>query len=127
MRAAGLDYMEIAGRGGGIHSSVRDLRSRSEDALVEAARTRLLRLASFGVTTVEVKSGYGLTVDDELKSLRAIARLASELSIRIVPTFLGAHEIPLEYRDTAGHRATYVDLVIHEMIPAVAAGRPSTR
>src|SRR5438105_6452674 len=66
MRAAGLDYMEIARRGGGIHSSVRDLRAQSEDALVAAARTRLMRLATFGTTTVEVKSGYGRTLEDEL-------------------------------------------------------------
>ena len=80
MRAAGLDYMEIARRGGGIHSSVRDLRTRSEDVLFELARTRLTRLASFGTTTVEVKSGYGLTLDDELKTLRVIARLARDAS-----------------------------------------------
>lgn len=120
MRAAGLDYMEIARRGGGIHASVRDLRARGEDELVALARSRLVRLASYGVTTVEVKSGYGLTPEDELKSLRAIARLRRELPIRIVPTFLGAHEIPLEHRDTAARRAEYVDLVIGEMIPAVA-------
>lgn len=120
MRAAGLDYMEIARRGGGIHASVRDLRARGEDELVALARSRLVRLASYGVTTVEVKSGYGLTPEDELKSLRAIARLRRELPIRIVPTFLGAHEIPLEHRETAARRAEYVDLVIGEMIPAVA-------
>jgi imidazolonepropionase len=120
MRAAGLDYMEIARRGGGIHSSVRDLRTRSEDVLFELALGRLSRLASFGTTTVEVKSGYGLTFDDELKTLRVIARLAQALPMRIVPTFLGAHEIPLEYRETAASRADYVRLVIHEMIPAVA-------
>jgi imidazolonepropionase len=120
MRAAGLDYMEIARRGGGIHSSVRDLRQWSEDDLVVVARQRLQRLASFGVTTVEVKSGYGLSVDDELKSLRAIARVAKDLPLRIVPTFLGAHEIPLEYRDSAARRAEYVDLVAGTMTPAVA-------
>jgi imidazolonepropionase len=121
MRAAGLDYMEIARRGGGIHASVRDLRARSEDSLVELARARLLKLASFGTTTIEVKSGYGLTVDDELKTLRIIARLARELPMRLVPTFLGAHEIPLEHRGSAAERQAYVDLLIHEMIPAVAS------
>jgi imidazolonepropionase len=121
MRAAGLDYMEIARRGGGIHSSVRDLRTRSEDTLFELARTRLLRLASFGTTTVEVKSGYGLSLDDELKTLRVISRLARALPMRIVPTFLGAHEVPLEHRESAATRRAYVDAVIHEMIPAVAA------
>ena len=123
MRAAGLDYMEIARRGGGIHSSVRDLRTRDEDDLVALARPRLERLAANGVTTVEVKSGYGLSLDDELKSLRAIARLAAELPMRIVPTFLGAHEIPLECRATAAARAGYVDLLIRDMIPRVATER----
>ncbi len=120
MRAAGLDYMEIARRGGGIHSSVRDLRAQSEDTLFELARQRLTRLASFGATTVELKSGYGLTLEDELKTLRVIRRLADTLPIRIVATFLGAHEIPLEHRESAASRRQYVDLVIHEMIPAVA-------
>jgi imidazolonepropionase len=123
MRAAGLDYMEIARRGGGIHSSVRDLRARAEHELFELARARLLRLASFGTTTVEVKSGYGLTLEDELKTLRVIDRLRRELPIRIVPTFLGAHEIPLEHRGSAAARQAYVELLIHDMIPAVAAGR----
>jgi imidazolonepropionase len=123
MRAEGLDYMEIARRGGGIHSSVRDLRTRNEDDLVALARPRLERLAASGVTTVEVKSGYGLSLDDELKSLRAIARLAAELPMRIVPTFLGAHEIPLECRSTAAARAGYIDLLIHEMIPCVVRER----
>jgi imidazolonepropionase len=123
MRAAGLDYMEIARRGGGIHSSVRDLRARTEDALVDLARARLRRLASFGTTTIELKSGYGLTLDDELKTLRVIARLARELPLRIIPTFLGAHEIPLEHRGSEASREAYVSLLINEMIPAVAGQR----
>lgn len=123
LRAAGVPYMEIARRGGGIHASVRDLRARGEDDLVALALPRLRRLASFGTTTVEVKSGYGLTLDDELKMLRAIARLAAELPMRIVPTFLGAHEIPLEYRERARGRDDYVALVAREMIPRVAAGK----
>lgn len=123
MRASGLDYMEIARRGGGIHSSVRDLRSTSEEALFELASVRLRRLASFGTTTVEVKSGYGLTLEDELKTLRVIARLSRALPMRIVPTFLGAHEIPLEHRASAATRRAYVDAVVHDMIPAVAAQR----
>ena len=120
MRAAGLDYMEIARRGGGIHSSVRDLRARTEDALVDLARARLRRLASFGTTTIELKSGYGLTLDDELKTLRVIARVARELPLRIIPTFLGAHEIPLEHRGSEASREQYVSLLINEMIPVVA-------
>ena len=120
MRAAGLDYMQIAARGGGIHSSVRDLRLRGEEELFALARARLERLASYGITTVEVKSGYGLTADDELKTLRVIARLRRELRMRIVPTFLGAHEIPLEHRGSAAQRNAYVDLLVHELIPRVA-------
>jgi imidazolonepropionase len=120
MRAAGMDYMAIAARGGGIHSSVRDLRTRDENDLVALTRARLMRLASYGITTVEVKSGYGLTLDDELKTLRVIARLSRELPLRIVPTFLGAHEIPLEHRGSAASREEYVSLLVNEMIPRVA-------
>src|SRR5215204_5354280 len=101
MRAAGVSYMDIARRGGGIHASVRDLRARGEDELFTLAMPRLTALAASGVTTVEVKSGYGLSLDDELKTLRVIRRLAAALPMRIVPTWLGAHEIPLEYRDRA--------------------------
>ena len=112
--------MEIARQGGGIHASVRDLRSRSEDDLLALARPRLARLAASGVTTVEVKSGYGLTLDDELKTLRVVRRLAAELPMRVVPTFLGAHEIPIEYRGEGERRAEYIELLVREMIPAVA-------
>ncbi len=122
LRAAGLDYMEIARRGGGIHASVRDLRTRSEDELVALALPRLRRLAAHGTTTVEVKSGYGLTLDDELKSLRAIAQLGTLLPLRLVPTFLGAHEIPLEARSSPAGRADYLHLLVSQMIPAVVAG-----
>jgi imidazolonepropionase len=120
LRAAGLGYMEIARRGGGIHSSVRDLRARTEDELFSLALPRVRRLARYGTTTVELKSGYGLTLDDELKSLRVIRRLQHALAIRIVPTFLGAHEIPLEYRAQPRTREGYVALLIDEMIPRVA-------
>ena len=123
LRAAGLDYMEIARRGGGIHASVRDLRGRSADDLYALAVPRLQRLASYGITTVEVKSGYGLTVEDEVKTLRVIARLGEALPMRIVPTFLGAHEIPLEHRTSEHARAEYVDLLIREMLPLVARER----
>jgi imidazolonepropionase len=121
LRAAGLDYMEIARRGGGIHSSVRDLRAQSEDVLFDLTLARVSRLASFGTTTLEIKSGYGLTLADELKTLRVIARLARVLPLRIVPTFLGAHEIPLEHRGSAAARQAYIDCIVHEMIPAVAS------
>ena len=120
LRASGVDYMEIARRGGGIHSSVRDVRARSADDLLALARTRVRRLASYGVGTIEVKSGYGLTVEDELKLLEVIRRLAAEVPVRLVPTFLGAHEIPVEFRDTAALRREYIELVTREMIPRVS-------
>lgn len=119
LRAAGADYMAIAAQGGGIHASVRDVRSRDEDDLYTLALSRLRRLAAYGTTTVEVKSGYGLTVDDELKMLRVIARLAMTLPMRLVPTWLGAHEIPLECRSTAARRAQYVRLLTEDMLPRV--------
>ena len=120
LRAAGVPYMDIARRGGGIHSSVRDLRTHSEDALYALAEPRLRALASSGVTTVEVKSGYGLSLEGELKSLRVVRRLAHALPMRIVPTWLGAHEIPLEYRERTDGRRAYIDLLLHEMLPVVA-------
>ncbi len=119
LRASGVGYMEIARRGGGIHSSVADLRSKSEDELYQLALPRILRLASYGSTTIEVKSGYGLTTEDELKSLRVIARIARDAGARLVPTWLGAHEIPREYRGSAGDRREYVRLLIDDMLPAV--------
>lgn len=118
-RGLGVSYMEIARMGGGIHASVRDLRSRSEDELVALALPRVERLASYGTTTLEIKSGYGLSTDDELKSLRAIARLAARTPVRIVPTWLGAHELPLEFRERADGRREFVDLLVSELLPAV--------
>ena len=122
MRAAGIAYMVIARRGGGIHASVRDVRSRGLDDLVDLAEARLRRLASYGTTTVEVKSGYGLTLDDELKLLRAIAVVSTRVPMRVVPTWLGAHEIPLECRERGDRGASYVKMLVHEMLPAVAHG-----
>ncbi len=119
MRAAGVGYMEIARRGGGIHSSVRDLRARSDDELLELTLPRLARLAAHGVTTVEIKSGYGLTTRDELRTLDVIRRLQALTPLRLVPTWLGAHEIPLEYRETPVARAEYMRLLVEEMLPAV--------
>jgi imidazolonepropionase len=119
LRAAGVPYMEIARRGGGIHASVRDLRSRGEDELYALAEPRLRALAACGVTTVEVKSGYGLTLEDELKTLRVVRRLAAALPMRIRATWLGAHEIPLEYRERPDGRRAYIDVLVHEMLPAV--------
>jgi imidazolonepropionase len=120
MRAQGLDYMEIARRGGGINASVADVRRRSEKELVELALPRLYELVRHGTTTVEIKSGYGLTTEDELKMLRAIRTLQQRVPLRIVATLLGAHDVPLEYRD---RRNEYVELIINEMLPAVAAER----
>ncbi|HEU0015655.1 MAG TPA: imidazolonepropionase [Longimicrobium sp.] len=117
LRCTGVPYMEIARRGGGINASVRDLRGRSEDELVEMALPRLREMLLGGTTTAEVKSGYGLSTQDELKTLRAIRRLNELQPIELVPTFLGAHEFPPEYRD---RRDAYVDLLVEEMIPAVA-------
>ena len=119
MRAAGASYMDIARKGGGIHASVADLRTRTEDELFTLTLGRIRRLASYGSTTVEVKSGYGLSLDDELKSLRVIARVAEASPVRIVATWLGAHEIPLEFRERPRGRAEYVALLIEEILPRV--------
>ena len=120
LRAAGVPYMEIARQGGGIHASVRDLRTRTTDDLFALAEPRLRALAECGVTTVEVKSGYGLSLLDEIRTLQVIQRLADALPMRIVPTWLGAHEVPLEYRERPGGRREYLDLLIHEMLPVIA-------
>jgi imidazolonepropionase len=118
-RLAGATYQEIAAAGGGILFSVEDLRSRSEDELFAISRPRVAEFARFGVTTVEIKSGYGLTLEDELKTLRAIRRLARDPTLpRLVPTFLGAHAIPPEF---SHDRSGYVRLLVDEMLPAVAA------
>lgn len=119
-RLAGATYAEIAAGGGGIVSTVAATRAASEGELVAATRARLDEMLACGTTTCEMKSGYGLSVESELKILRAAARLAGEHSVGIVPTFLGAHEVPVEFRR---NRDAYVDLVVREMIPAVAAER----
>ncbi|MGH7652980.1 MAG: imidazolonepropionase [Gemmatimonadaceae bacterium] len=119
LRAAGHDYMDIAARGGGIHASVRDFRSRTEDDLYGLGLPRLRALAAYGTTTVEIKSGYGLSIDDELKAMRVIARLAATTPMRIVATWLGAHEIPHEYRSSETRRTEFVRLLIDELLPRV--------
>jgi imidazolonepropionase len=118
-RLAGATYAEIAASGGGILSTVRATREATEDALVESAATRLAEMLRCGTTTAEAKSGYGLEPAAELKMLRAIRRLAGAQPIELVATFLGAHEIPAEYRD---RREAYIDLLTREMIPAAASG-----
>ena len=120
LRAAGHSYMEIARKGGGIHSSVRDLRGRGEEELYDLSVARVRRLLSFGTTTLEIKSGYGLSTADELKTLRVVNRLASSSAARIVPTWLGAHELPMEYREREKGRAEYLDLLTGEMLRSVA-------
>jgi imidazolonepropionase len=117
-RLAGATYAEIAAGGGGIVSTVRATRAATEADLVTATRRRLDEMLACGTTTAEVKSGYGLTLESELKMLRAIRVLNAEHTVDLVPTFMGAHEVPLEQRT---RREQYVKTVIGEMIPAVAA------
>jgi len=117
-RAEGATYAEIAARGGGIRSTVRRTREASEDHLLSTARRYREWFLRGGTTTIEAKSGYGLSLDSELKILRVIRRLASEPGLRYVPTFLGAHEVPDEFR---GRMDDYIQIVIHEMLPRVAA------
>ncbi|MDH4743589.1 imidazolonepropionase [Sphingomonas sp. CBMAI 2297] len=117
LRLQGASYAEIARAGGGIVSTMRATRAASEAELVASALPRLDALIAEGATTVEVKSGYGLSLEDELKMLRAAGALGRERKVRIATTFLGAHALPPEYAD---NRAGYVDLVCETMIPAVA-------
>jgi imidazolonepropionase len=115
-RSTGATYREIAARGGGIRSTVRATRNASLPDLVKAGQRYAQWFLRCGTTTIEAKSGYGLTIEDELKILRAIRQLNAETPLRYVPTFLGAHDIPSEYKS---RRATYVSLVINEMLPRV--------
>ena len=116
MRIQGKTYMEIAEAGGGIRSSVRDLRETDFATLKAKTKERLDRFLSYGVTTIEAKSGYGLSLESELKQLEIIKELNQNHAIDLVPTFMGAHEVPDEYRT---NREVYIDLLINEMIPAV--------
>lgn len=116
-RASGATYREIAARGGGIRSTVRTTRNASQSDLVKAGKRYADWFLRTGTTTIEAKSGYGLTLEDELKILRAIKQLNQETPLRYVPTFLGAHDIPSEYKS---RRQTYVSLVVNEMLPRVA-------
>ena len=119
-RIQGLSYQEIAGRGGGILSTVEATRNSSFDELFSLGKKRLDRMLSKGVTTVEAKSGYGLSLQDEMKILKVMKALQESHPIDIVPTFLGAHTLPKEFREDRTH---YVDLLIEEMIPKVAQER----
>ena len=125
MRLKGATYLEIMQAGGGIMSTVSATRLAPEEELIRLAKPRLERMLAYGTTTVEIKSGYGLSVEDELKSLRAIRSLDEELQAagsgpRIAATFLGAHAVPAEYK---GKEDEYVDLVCNEMLPQVASER----
>ncbi len=116
-RSKGATYQEIAARGGGIQSTVNRTRAASIEQLVNAGRRYAHWFLSGGTTTIEAKSGYGLSIEDEIKLLRAIRQLDEETSLRYVPTFLGAHSVPPEYR---ARRTEYVSLLIDEMLPQVA-------
>jgi imidazolonepropionase len=117
-RARGETYEQIAKAGGGIWSTVQKTRVASEDELFAIAKKRVDWFLKCGTTTIEAKSGYGLTLEDELKILRVVRRLNDETKLEIVPTFLGAHAVP---RDASAEK--YVDLVINEMLPRVAKGK----
>ena len=117
-RSKGATYAEIAARGGGIQSTVNRTRAASLDELVETGKRYAQWFLRSGTTTVEAKSGYGLSLEDEVKILRAIKKLNEETELRYVPTFLGAHSVPPEYR---ARREEYVSLLIEEMLPSVAS------
>lgn len=116
LRARGASYEEIAASGGGIRATVRKTRAAGEDELFAQAQSRLAQILRCGTTTMEAKSGYGLTTNDELKMLRVIRRLNEQGPIELVPTFLGAHAFPEEF---SGRMAEYVELVAAEMLPEV--------
>lgn len=118
MRLAGKSYMEIMAAGGGILSTVRQTRAADLSDLVAQTRARLERMLAYGTTTVEIKTGYGLNTEHELRQFQAIRRLQKETPATLVATFLGAHTVPAEYE---GRIDAYVDLVVEEMLPAMAA------
>lgn len=116
MRIQGKTYEEIAAAGGGIRNSVRAFRRASFEEIAKLTYHRIQKFLEYGTTTIEAKSGYGLSLEDELKALRILKKLSQLIPITIVPTFLGAHEIPDEYRK---NRKKYIDILINDMIPAV--------
>jgi len=117
LRCTGTTYQEIARQGGGIRSTVRRTRAASEGDLLATAQKHAGWFLRNGTTTIEAKSGYGLSTEDELKILRVVGQTSGTTKLRCIPTFLGAHEIPDEF---AGHSEGYVDLVIEQMLPLVA-------
>lgn len=116
-RIKGLTYQEIAQRGGGILNSARRLRDTPEEVLLESAYERLQEVIRYGTGAIEIKSGYGLTLESELKMLRVIRQLKEMTDVTIKATFLGAHALPLEYKD---NRTAYIDLIVNEMLPRIA-------
>lgn len=116
-RINGLTYEEIANRGGGILNSAKKLHETTENEIFEQSKTRLEEVMRLGTGAVEIKSGYGLSVDDELKMLRVIQRLKADYKIAIKSTFLGAHAFPTEFKQN--HQG-YIDLIVNDMIPAIA-------
>jgi len=114
----GLSYEEIARRGGGILNSARLLHETSEEELYNQSLVRINEIIGFGTGAVEIKSGYGLNTEDELKMLRVIKRIKDNSPLEVKATFLGAHSVPPEYK---GHREEYVDLIINEMIPVLSS------
>jgi imidazolonepropionase len=120
MRARGATYEEIAAGGGGIRSTVNKTRAATEDQLVAQAKKHTEWFLRCGTTTIEAKSGYGLSVDDEIKILRVVRRLNEETAVEFVPTFLGAHAIPEDFQSAPDR---YVSLVINEMLPRIAEER----
>ena len=116
-RINGLSYEEIANRGGGILNSAKKLNETSEDEIYNQSKVRLEEVMQLGTGAVEIKSGYGLTVEGELKMLRVIKKLAENYPIKIKATFLGAHAFPTEYKD---NHSGYIDLIINEMLPKIA-------
>lgn len=116
-RINGLSYEEIAKRGGGILNSAQKLNASSEEEIYEQSKVRLKEVMKLGTGAIEIKSGYGLTVDGEVKMLRVIRRLSENYPIKIKATFLGAHAFPKEYKE---NHSGYIDLIIHEMLPKIA-------
>ncbi len=117
MRIEGKSYEEIAEAGGGIRNSARSFRKASKEQIKTVTKNRIKKFFEYGTTTIEAKSGYGLSKDDEIKSLEIINELNTEQELEMIPTFLGAHEVPDEYRDK---RDVYIDIIINEMLPVVA-------
>jgi len=118
MRLQGKSYKEISQTGGGIRASIKDVREASLEKLIELGLKRINKMLEMGTTTIEAKSGYGLTTESELKMLKAIQMINEISDMDIIPTFLGAHEYPEEYKDD---HEKYIDILINEMLPEVKA------